>query len=30
METCTHELWVHIQKLKGELETLRQMRGKTS
>jgi hypothetical protein len=21
MENCTHELWVQIQKLKGELET---------
>ncbi len=28
MENRTHELWVQIQTLKGELETLRQALGK--
>ncbi len=30
MENCTHELWVQIQELKGELETFRQTLGKIS
>jgi hypothetical protein len=28
MENCTHELWVQIQKLKDELETLHKASGK--
>jgi hypothetical protein len=28
MENRTHELWVHIQELKGKLETLRKALGK--
>jgi len=28
VENHTHELWVHIQKLKGELETFHQTLGK--
>ncbi len=30
MENCTHELWVHIQELKGELETLHKSPSKAS
>jgi len=28
MEGRTHELWVHLQELKGELETFRQLHSK--
>jgi hypothetical protein len=28
MENCTHELWVQIQELKGELETFYKVSGK--
>jgi hypothetical protein len=30
MENHTHELWVHIQELKGEFETLCKVLGKVS